>query len=31
MSGQDQPVPLVDAIERNLGRTPGEASADAGC
>ena len=30
MSDQDQLVPLIDEIEDNLGRTPKEASADAG-
>jgi transposase len=30
MSDQDQLAPLVDGIERNLGRKPKEASADAG-
>ena len=30
MSEQDQLVPLIDAIEQNLGRRPKEASADAG-
>lgn len=30
MSDQDQLVPLMDAIEDNLGRKPSEASADAG-
>jgi transposase len=30
MSDQDQLVPLVDGIERNLGRKPKQASADAG-
>jgi transposase len=30
MSDQDQLVPLMDGIERNLGRKPKEASADAG-
>jgi transposase len=30
MSDQDQPVPLADGIEKNLGRKPKEASADAG-
>lgn len=30
MSDQDQLVPLIDAIEENLGRRPKEASADAG-
>lgn len=30
MSDQDQLVPLIDGIERNLGRKPKEASADAG-
>jgi transposase len=30
MSDQDQLVPLIDAIEENLGRKPKEASADAG-
>ena len=30
MSDQDQLVPLIDEIENNLGRTPKEASADAG-
>lgn len=30
MSDQDQLVPLIDGIKNNLGRKPGEASADAG-
>jgi hypothetical protein len=30
MSDQDQLVPLIDGIKDNLGRTPKEASADAG-